>query len=564
MWQEDLVNELNSARPTARKGVIERYAGLTGHTPQHLYRVARANGFDAGRKERGDKGALKSGITKMQVELIAAVVYETGRENKGPIMPTERAMQIAVDSGIMEAGQITVAGLNRLLREWLMSKKHLKAPEPHVNMRSLHPNHTHVFDVSVCIQYYLKNGRMGIMDGRDFYKNKPHNFEKVKTRLLRYVVVDHFSGEFFFRYYEAAGESADNLYEFLKEAWAPKESDKLPFRGVPFNLLMDSGSANKARAIVAMLTRLGVNIPKGRPYNPQRQGAVESMHETLEAWFESGLRIQPAFDVATLNAWAHDWSARFQATKPHTRHHMPRTQMWLTIRPEELRELPDEALLQELYANPEEECLVYGDYAIRYRGMVFNVKHVTGLAPRMNLRAMLKPFKWKEGKIDVEHNGAVYECAAIPTLPALQGGFRADAAVIGASYKAQPETLTQEAKKRFDNMAYGEERKKDAAPFAGLKVFGHHEDEVEGVAFMPRTGTPMELDRAVAPARISITEFFKRLNAAIGVIAPELNEELRAKYGDSIEVKEAEEVIRRLRDGDASTTDGEAKKAVGR
>jgi len=564
MWQEDLVGELNSAKPAERKAVIVKFATLTGHTPQHLYRVAKANGFDAGRKERDDKGTLVSGLSRGQVEFVASLVYVTGRENKGPIMPVERALQIAEDNGIIEPGRITPAGLTRLLREWLISKRHIKAPEPHVNMRSLHPNHTHVFDVSVCIQYYLKNGRMGIMDERDFYKNKPHNFEKVKTRLLRYVVVDHFSGAFFYRYYDTTGETQDNLYAFLKEAWAPKADAKLPFRGVPFNLLMDNGSANSSKAIVAMLERLGVNIPKGKPYNPQRQGAVETMHETLEAWFESGLRIQPAFDVETLNTWANDWSIRFQATKAHTRTGMPRTQCWLMIRREELRELPSDDILQDLFANPEEDCLVYGDYSIKFRGKVFGVKHVEGLAPRMKIKAILKPFKWPDDKIDVAHNGAVYECSAIDSLPAALGGFRVDAAIIGADYTSQPETETQRAKKRFDNMAFGEAKKKGAIPFEGLKVFGHHADAVDSVAFMPKTGTPMELDRAVVPARISITEFFKELRNAIGAITPELNAEIRERHGETIDRKEAEEEIRRQRDAGEATTDGEAKKAVGR
>ncbi|MBI5562642.1 MAG: transposase family protein, partial [Deltaproteobacteria bacterium] len=380
------------------------------------------------------------------------------------------------------------------------------------------------------------------------------NFEKVKTRLLRYVVVDHFSGAFFFRYYDTTGETQDNLYEFLKEAWGKKADAKMPFRGVPFNLLMDSGAANKSRAIVAMLERLGVNIPKGRPYNPQRQGAVETMHETLEAWFESGLRIQPAFDVVTLNAWADDWSIRFQAAKAHTRTGMPRTQCWLMIQPSELRELPSEELMQDFFANPEEDCPVYGDYSIRFRGKVFGVKHVEGIAPRTKVKAILKPFKWLDEKIVVAHNGAVYECSSIETLPASLGGFRADAAVIGANYKAQPETLTQQAKKRFENMAYGEEKKKGAVPFEGLRVFGHHADAVEGLAFMPREGTPFETDRPAAPARISITQFFKELKNAIGVIPAKLNEELRARYGETIDRKEAEEEIRRQRDGAGEKT----------
>ena len=64
-----------------------------------------------------------------------------------------------------------------------MNKKQLNAPTPHTDMRSLHPNHVHLVDVSTCIQYYLDDGGMKIMRQDEFYKNKFENFKKVKTPL---------------------------------------------------------------------------------------------------------------------------------------------------------------------------------------------------------------------------------------------------------------------------------------------------------------------------------------------------------------------------------------------
>jgi len=48
---------------------------------------------------------------------------------------------------------------------------------------------------------------------------------------------------------------------------------------------------------------------------------------------------------------------------------------------------------------------------------------------------------------------------------------------------------------------------------------------------------------------ISFMEFKKRLHAENGRIELEMAEELRIKYETGIEVKEAEEVIRRIVDG---------------
>lgn len=555
MWQVELAEKLKGSGRRERRAILDAYAQTTGYSRPQLYRIARKHGFDTGRRRR-DKGVLKSGLTDGQIEFLAALLHVTGRENKGPIMPTEMALQIAVDNGIIDQGQVSVSTVNRILRERQISKRHQTAPEPHTTMRSLHPNHTHVVDVSVCIQYYLKNGRLGFMDERDFYKNKPQNFAKVKTRLLRYVLVDHFSSAFYFKYYDTTGETQNNLYDFLKESWAPKENPKLPFRGVPLNLLMDRGSANISKSIVSMLERLDVNIPEGRPYNPRRQGAVETTHEIIEGWFEAGLRIQPATTVEELNAWAVDFAAWYNATKRHSRHGMPRSACWMQITTDQLRDLPPDDILQDLYANPEEERTVDGTYCISYRGNTYHLKHVDGLFRGAKVRAVLKPYRWPS--IDVRFRDTVYEVNPIDVLPADLGGFRRNAAVIGESYRSQPETEAQKAKKRFENIAYGEKRRKDSVPFEGLRVFGHHADKVDGIAFMEKRGTPIEVDRAITERSISMVEFLKRLRGEIGRVSPELNRSLREKYGDSIDVTEADAVLRSLSGGNDSGRRAEA------
>ena len=546
MWQIEFTDELRAATSRERKDVLAKYMHLTGRSKPHLYRVAKENGFTTGRT-RSDKGVLKSGLSDEQVEFVAALMYVTGRENKGPIMPVERALQIAEMNGIVEEGQVAPVTMSRILRERQLSKRHMMAPTPHVDMRSLHPNHAHVYDVSVCIQYYLKNGRLAIMDERDFYKNKPENFAKIKERLLRYVVVDHFSGAFYFKYYNTTGETQDNLFDFLREAWGHKQNEKLPFRGVPFQILMDTGAANKSKAIVAFLERLGCNIPKGLPYNPRRQGACETQHDIIEGWFESCLRIQPAYTTEQLNAWALDFMVWFQAKKAHSRHGMPRTQCWMLIKPNELRELPDFSILQNLYANPEEERTVDGTLMISFRGKVFSLKHIDGLFRGAKVKAILKPYTWPV--IEVLYQGNRYEVNPIETLAPQQGSFRANAAIIGSDYSSQPETLTEKAGKRFANMAYGEEKKKDAIPFEGLQVFGSLSDDVANLSFMEKTGTPIQVDKGIAEKRMPIIDFFKKLRNEVGAISPELNQSIREQYGDSIDIKEAEELVRQVAAG---------------
>jgi hypothetical protein len=557
-WREEMTHELTTAAPPDRSAIISTYAGLTGISRTHLYRLAKECGFDSGRKPRADKGTLKSGINVEQMKFVAGLIHETRREVKGPIMPVARALEIAADSGIIEPGQISTSRMHGLLRERQITAAALKADRPYTPMRSLHPNHVHVLDASVCIQYYLRDGKRGqrlaMMDERDYYKNKPANFAKIKTRLLRYALVDHFSGAIYWRYYNTTGETMLNLFDFVCRAWGRKEDARYPFRGVPLILLMDAGSANISRAIVSFLSRLEVDVPKGNPYNASRQGAVETIHDVIEGWFESGLRIQPAHTEADLNAWAEDYMVRHNAERVHRRHKMTRTACWLLIRAEQLRELPDRELLNELLSYTDDEMVrtVDREYAIHYKGDYFSLKHVPGVLPgRSRVQIIIKPYTPEA--IGVRYNDETYEAQPVRLLPREEGVYNANAAIIGQEYKAQPESLTQKAVKEFDTMAYGEpdengKRPKDAVPFEGLRVFGHHADTVDA-EYMPRKGTPIEVDRSIAARQIPFTLFLKDLIHRTGRVTPEMNQALRAELGEWIDATRADEVIREIEDG---------------
>ncbi len=122
--------------------------------------------------------------------------------------------------------------------------------------------------------------------------------------------------------------------------------------------------------------------------------------------------------------------------------------------------------------------------------------------------------------------------------------------MIGEEYAAQPETATQKAGKRIENYAYGESggqdsqiKRKDAIPFAGITVMGNQADKVGNMSYMPRHGTPIEVERGIGDRRIPFIEFLSSLVAAHGPISRDINRRLREKYGDSLDTKEAEEII---------------------
>jgi hypothetical protein len=224
---------------------------------------------------------------------------------------------------------------------------------------------------------------------------------------------------------------------------------------------------------------------------------------------------------------------------------MTRTQCWLLIKPEQLRDLPDEEILLELYSYSDENFtrLVNRDYTISYKSESYNLKHVDRIIPGVSkVRIIIKPFL--KDAIGVAFNETVYEVRAIKTLPAEMGAFPVNSAIIGEEYKSQPESVTQRAIKQIENMAYGEERTKDQVPFAGLKVFGHHAEKVE-LTYLAKKGTPMEVPRD-KPGEIPFVQFLKNLTQRVGAISKEQNRLLQETFGASIDKTRAEEVIRQF------------------
>lgn len=566
MWQEDLARRLGETTNGQRNAIIGEYMAMTGKSAATLYRVARKHGFESGRKTRCDAGGVC--VTDDQVRFVASLVATSRREVKGCIMDVETALSIAEDNGIIDPGTISVSRMQAILRERELCRAAIDCPTPHALMRSLHPNHVHVLDASVCIQYYLRAGKgLGILREDLFYKNKPANFGKIKQKIIRYVIVDHCSHCVFFRYYVAAGERMLDVFEFLKTAWRGGLHEKLPFRGVPFLLLRDPGAANISRPIMGLLEALGVECPEGMPHNARRQGSVETTHgNIIETKFESRLRFSPAATIEDLNAWAVDWACWFNAAKNHTRHRMTRTQCWLTIRPEQLRELPADDLMQYMFAHPSEERLVDGHWCISFAykpgdSRTYSLRHLrdAGVIPgRTRVGVVVRPYTWPE--ITVIHDGVEY--AASP-MEVDAYGFAADAAVIGQEYRAVPQSETQRAVAEMVEDAYGEagmrgegasrRPKPHAVPHAGLQVFGIHAGKVE-VDFLPKPGREMavagRVEAGAEARRLPVAEVLKRLVAASGGrLDPEVNRAVREAFGASVGVADARRLEELARGG---------------
>lgn len=542
-WAEEMTRRLQGAVNGEKDRIIAEYQHLSGKSPATLYRIARAHGFSSGRKRRCDAGDCA--LTDDQIHFVSTLVQETAREVKGSILPVTEALDIAVDNGVIDPGQVSANWLCRLLRERDMNGAALTAQTPSIRMASLHPNHVHVFDASICIQYYLKRGKgLGFMDERDFREKKPANFAKIKERIFRLILADHFSHYLFVKYYLASGENARMTFDFLSSAWRGGLHEKAPFRGVPKFVLMDAGSANVAKGILQLLKQLEIELPENMPHNPRRQGSAECAQNLVETHFEARLRLEPATTIEEINAWVTDWLVHWNGTRIHRRHGMSRTGCWLTILAEQLRDLPSDEIMRDLYAEPEATRTVAQDNTISFRSQTYRLKHIEGIRPGKQVQVILRPYHWPE--VAVVFNEIEYLVSPAGTLA---GGFSADAQVIGQGYKAQPDTAAMTARKVNDNLAYGDERKKGDLPFGGtLRVMGHQADKV-GAIPMPRRGTPIEVGRDLAAKEIPIIELFKQIRAAGVTVTPALNRELRAEFGESVAVGRAEDVVEALADG---------------
>lgn len=173
----------------------------------------------------------------------------------------------------MEANSINLpvsnGHLNRLMRARKINVATQRQAQAFQSLRSLHPNHVHQVDPSLCVPYYLPSGEQRMMEADKFYKNKWENYAKVALKVWRYVLYDHRTALLAVRYYEAAGENAETLFDFLVWAWSQQPGRE--FHGVP-QILMWEGQRQHQRAHPEFSRRPGDRRHRPQGRRRQRQG----------------------------------------------------------------------------------------------------------------------------------------------------------------------------------------------------------------------------------------------------------------------------------------------------
>lgn len=339
-----LRDSLNAAEFGESTALVKAFAHRNGCANQTVWRWLSTHvGYTSTRKKRADAGTTK--LPEETLMFIASSkkisVRNTGKSTK----PTAVAMNIADANGMNV--NVSSSRINALLRNKRLDAKSQASARNHGQMRSLHPNHVHQIDPSLCLIYYM-GGKQYAMTAEQFNKNKPLAMEKVKLKVWRYVRYDHASGCLDVRYFEAAGENQTSLFEFLMWTWG-KQANRLS-HGVPKRLLWDKGSANTSASIKRLLDALGVEHEAHASHHAWVKGGVEKGNDIVETHFESRLRDEPVNSIAELNAAVEKWVRDYNANaikfvdcriRRESGERFVRDALWQHIQTSELIEMPE-------------------------------------------------------------------------------------------------------------------------------------------------------------------------------------------------------------------------------
>lgn len=539
-----IINEIRTAGYGRKGELVEKYSKILGVSVKTLYRMI-AEASPTGRAKRCDAG--ESSLDDSTLKLIAAMMLNSVRGNGKQTMDIPTARQILLAQGVeipVSDSRIAV-----LLKEKGYDIQGMKAAEPCVRMRSLHPNHVHQVDPSLCLLYYSPDGKQHLIRDEEAYKNKPFMQGKEKLKLWRYVMVDHYSGTICHRYYQTEGENMLTLWEFLQYGWGIKENERAVFHGLPEILVCDKGSANTSGAIANALRSLRVRLIPHTVGNARAKGSVEDANNLIEKLFESRLKLQPVSSVEELNEYAEQWDALINANLLEgydsrlTRAKMARTNLWLKIRPEELVELPEGAA--SLLMRNAEDRKVDSSLTVSCRNRLYSVAGMVGIRPAMTVKVqpiLVSP----DNKILVSYmyDGELIEDERLP-LEMDEAGFRMDAPVFGVEFKRNADTVQDKARKELKALI-GD----DGVPFIestegrGIRALDAITPSDDSLV-LPRVGRPLKV--APRPARrYSLVEASRFIRDRLGRFDVDIRQMIIDRFPDGPTDEELETICSEL------------------
>lgn len=548
----ELAGRLKAAGHRERGAIMLDAAVRLGKSKATLYARLKALGlYESGRKQRSDAGALS--VSEDVALAVAGLIHHGTRANGKRNFKIGAAADLLhaqglgrVDESTGEVVKPSPTTIRRAMRAYHCHPDQLAAGHAAVHIQYAHPNQVGQIDSSVAVLIYAPGGGIRgveLLDDTEVYKNKPGAMKRVQDDLcIRWMMTDPYSGSYFVRYF-AGHEDSMGFVEFIIEAMQFRGE---PLHGVPFNFVLDKGSAGRAAPARRLMKQLGITVHEHAVKNSRAKGSVEGMHNIWEQVFESRLFMWLPENIAALNARADQVRAAHCSQAIHSRHGLTRWGMWQRITAGQLRLAPSVALLRDQVAGKDETRLVDNQLTISFAVKGFGSRtYYVGGVPGVQIgeRVTLRVNMYRAPAIDLVMCDADGTERLYTIAPAEKdaGGFF-DHGVPFGEYKALPKSAAERQLERINQAAYGvpsalevaTARKARKNAYEGtLNPFADF-DAVTVPTYLPKRGTdhPMETAARELPP-VATPDAVRRLKAA-GDTRTDLYAWLIAEHGAEV------------------------------
>ena len=571
----DAARALEKADPCNgdRRRIVARLAETLNRSLNTTYNyLKKYGGWESGKKPRKDKG--ETCVPEALCRKIAGLVICGDRANGKRPMCIKDAVKRweANGEGIadQETGEVTmpsVETISRAMRRYGCHPDQLRVASPSVRMRTEYPNRLWQADASVCVLYRIRGtGNIGLMKEESYNEKKPENLIKIRnTRIVRYIVVDHCSGNFYLRYEQAAGEDAKGFLDTLIDAITDRGPQDV-MHGVPEILYTDPGPGPASSLVTGFCGQMGITPAQHVPGRARATGSVEKCQDIVECKFESRLRFLEVPDVAQLQVLADRWRRYFCATAIHTRTKKTRNDVWLSIPAEKLR-TAEADVMHSIAAWGEVRCQVKDDFTIsadtrtHYGVRRYDLRELGyhGLQVRDSVSVRLNPYKAPSIIAVIEKPDGEKVSFEVPPMQFDGAGFDLGAPAFGEGFKAMPKTRAEKNLEAIKKEAYGVQSVEEAdkmrragkPAYAGIDIMA---DVKEAPTYLKKAGTPLQVEEQKADVppmkRLSFALMMRRDHPDVwrDDNTDECAEWLRTRYPDTVPGNEIEAVIERMRE----------------
>ena len=571
----DAARALEKADPCNgdRRRIVARLAETLNRSLNTTYNyLKKYGGWESGKKPRKDKG--ETCVPEALCRKVAGLVICGDRANGKRPMCIKDAVKRweANGEGIAdpETGEVTmpsVETISRAMRRYGCHPDQLRVASPSVRMRTEYPNRLWQADASVCVLYRIRGtGNIGLMKEESYNEKKPENLIKIRnTRIVRYIVVDHCSGNFYLRYEQAAGEDAKGFLDTLIDAITDRGPQDV-MHGVPEILYTDPGPGPASSLVTGFCGQMGITPAQHVPGRARATGSVEKCQDIVECKFESRLRFLEVPDVAQLQVLADRWRRYFCATAIHTRTKKTRNDVWLSIPAEKLR-TAEADVMHSIAAWGEVRCQVKDDFTIsadtrtHYGVRRYDLRELGyhGLQVRDSVSVRLNPYKAPSIIAVIEKPDGEKVSFEVPPMQFDGAGFDLGAPAFGEGFKAMPKTRAEKNLEAIKKEAYGVQSVEEAdkmrragkPAYAGIDIMA---DVKEAPTYLKKAGTPLQVEEQKADVppmkRLSFALMMRRDHPDVwrDDNTDECAEWLRTRYPDTVPGNEIEAVIERMRE----------------